>query len=185
MTAISKSEKPRIPSPWEFQKLAEASRDAADAAYADIQSRDAAFARGERNVEITFMAITVAFLYLRSVELALKAAILERGLAAGEVIPSPKLGHNLANLLDCATNGGTQGSGVFAISDLGLDQEGRDFLVHWSGDYANNWFEYHFGPFHYPDLGLCQRIANSVVEAIAPIATTDRDFREDLGVECA
>ncbi len=156
--------------------LAAASRDAANAAFTDIRSRDAAYAEGNRNVEITFMTVTVAFLYLRSVELALKGAILERGLASVEDIPKPRLGHDLANLLTCATDSKIHGTKAFAIDELGLDQEGRDFLERHSDDYAHKWFEYHFGPFHHPDLDQCQRIATAVVGAIALIAKTDRDF---------
>lgn len=177
MPANPKAPKPEIPSPWEFQKLAEASRDAANAAFTEIRSRDAAYAGGNRNVEITFMAVTVAFLYLRSVELALKGAILERGLASEEDIPKPKLGHDLANLLTCATDSKIHGTKAFTIDELGLDPEAREFLERHSDDYANKWFEYHFGPFRYPDLDQCQHIATSVVGAIALIAKTDREFR--------
>lgn len=185
MPANPKPPKPEIPSPWEFQKLAEASRDAANAAFTDIRSRDAAYAEGNRNVEITFMAVTVAFLYLRSVELALKGALLERGLAPVEAIPSPKLGHDLTKLLRCATDGETQGTGAFSIDELGLDQEGREFLERHSDDYANKWFEYHFGPFHHPDLDQCRCIATAVVEAVAQIAKTDRYFGADPVDVCA
>jgi hypothetical protein len=177
MPTKPKALKPEIPSPWEFQQLAEASRDAANAAFTDIRSRDAAYAEGNRNVEITFMAVTVAFLYLRAVELALKGAILERGLAPVEAIPSPKLGHDLTKLLRCATDGETHGASAFAIDELGLDPEARAFLERHSDDYAHKWFEYHFGPFHHPDLDQCQHIATSVVGAIALIAKTDREFR--------
>jgi len=170
MPANPKPPKPRIPSPWEFRKLAEANRDAANAAFADIRSRDAAYAEGRGNPEFTFMAVTVAFLFLRSVELALKAAILERDLAPVDAIPSLKLGHDLQKLLECATRGGTHGSSPFHLAELGLDQAGKVFLEDHSSDYANKWFEYHFGPFHYPDLDRCRSIATAVVGAIASIA---------------
>lgn len=39
------------------------------------------------------MAITVAFLYFRAIELSLKAAIVERHLASPSAIPSRQLGH--------------------------------------------------------------------------------------------
>jgi hypothetical protein len=175
MPTKPKPQKPEIPSPSEFQQLAEASRDAANAAFTDIRSRDAAYARGDRDVGFTFMAVTVAFLYLRAVELALKGAILERGLASAEDIPKPKLGHDLANLLTCATDSKTHGSSAFTIVELGLDREGREFLERHSDDYANKWYEYHFGPFHYPDLDQCQRIATAVVESVARIAKTGPD----------
>lgn len=177
MPTNPKPPKPEIPSPWEFQKLAEASRDAANAAFTDIRLRDAAYAEGNRNVEITFMAVTVAFLYLRAVELALKGAILERGLAPAEAIPSPKLGHDLSKLLKCAMDVATHGASAFVFDEIVLDQEGREFLERHSDDYANKWFEYHFGPFRHPDLDQCQRIASAVVGAIALIAKTDREFR--------
>lgn len=177
MPTKPKALKPEIPSPWEFQQLAEASRDAANAAFTDIRSRDAAYARGDREVGFTFMAVTVAFLYLRAVELALKGAILERGLAPVEAIPSPKLGHDLTKLLRCATDGETHGASAFAIDELGLDPEARAFRERHSDDYANKWYEYHFGPFRYPDLDQCQHTATSVVGAIALIAKTDREFR--------
>lgn len=172
MPTKRKSPKPEIPYPWEFQKLAEASRDAANAAFADIRLRDADYAAGDKRVECTFMAVTVAFLYLRSVELALKGAILERALVRVEAIPSAKLGHDLGRLLECATSSGPNGANPFTLSELGLEQAGRDFLELHSDDYANKWFEYHFGPFHYPDLDQCQHIATSVVAAVAPIAST-------------
>jgi len=166
MAENQKPQKPRIPTPWEFHKLAEASRDAADAAFAEIRSRDAAYAEGRRNVGITFMAVTVAFLYLRSVELALKAALLGRGLASEDAIPSQKLGHDLRNLLECATSGGTQGSSGYPLAKLGLGQDERSFLEEYSNDYSNKWYEYHFDPFHYPDLDKCRSIATAVVGAI-------------------
>jgi hypothetical protein len=185
MPVNPKPPKPEIPSPWEFQKLAEASRDAANAAFTDIRLRDAAYVKGDRDVGFTFMAVTVAFLYLRAVELALKGAIRERDLAPVEAIPSPKLGHDITKLLRCATDRETNGTGAFSIDELGLDQEGREFLERHSDDYANKWFEYHFGPFHYPDLDQCQHIATAVVAAIARIAKTDRDFRRLTVEECA
>lgn len=88
MTTNATQKKPEIPTPWEFQQLAKASLDAANAAYAESTSRDERFAAGDVKIESSFMSITVAFLYLRSVELALKAAILERSLAPAEAIPS-------------------------------------------------------------------------------------------------
>ncbi len=176
MPVKPKQPRPEVPSPWEFQKLAEASRDAANAAYADIRSRDAAYGEGNRNVESNFMAVTVAFLYLRSVELPLKGAIRERGLAPVEAIPSLKLGHDIKKLMECAMTGGTQKSAPLILSELGLDQAGKNFLEHHSDDYANKWFEYHLGPFHYPDLDRCRHISTSMVQAVALIAKTHREF---------
>jgi hypothetical protein len=166
-----------MPSSWEFQQLAEASLDAANAAYADCQRRDDDFAAGRHDGKSTFMAITVAFLYLRCVELALKAAITERGLAPAEAIPSRKLGHELKKLIECATTSVTSGQPAFTLSELGMEQASKEFLERYSDDYANKWFEYHFGPWTIPSLRESQRIATSIIDAIKPFARTLSPFR--------
>lgn len=164
--------KPATPSPFQFLKLAKASLDAANAIYADVQGRDVKFNGGDREVEFTFMLIPGAFLYLRTVELALKAAILERGLSTPAEIPARGLGHDLGKLLARATTPGTPGKTLFSLAELGIDQEALAFLDRYSDDYANKWFEYHFGPNDVPELGECQQVATSIFKAIEPIALT-------------
>ncbi len=171
------SKKPELPSSWEFQQLAEACLDAANAAYSDCQRRDEDFAAGKHDGKSTFMAITVAYLYLRSVELALKAAITERGLAPAEAIPSRKLGHELKKLIECATNSVPEGPPAFTVSELGMDQASRAFLERYSDDYANKCYEYHFGPWTIPCLRESQRVATSIIKAIKPFAHTLSQFR--------
>lgn len=171
------SKKPEMPSSWEFQQLAGACLDAANAAYADCQRRDEDFAAGKHDGKFTFMAITVAFLYLRSVELALKAAITERGLATADAIPSRKLGHELKKLIECATTPVPSGPLAFTLSELGMDEESRKFLERYSDEYANKWFEYHFGPWTIPSLRDSQRVATSIIKAIKPFAHTLSPFR--------
>jgi len=171
------SKKPEMPSSWEFQQLAEACLDAANAAYADCQRRDEDFAAGKHDGKFTFMAIPVAFLYLRSVELALKAAITERGLASAEAIPSRRLGHELKKLIECATTSVPSGPPAFTLSELGMDQASQEFLERYSDDYANKWFEYHFGPWTIPSLRESQQVATSIIKAIKSFAHTLSPFR--------
>lgn len=171
------SKRPMMPSSWEFQQLAEACLDAANAAYADCQRRDEDFAAGKHGGKFTFMAITVAFLYLRSVELALKAAITERALATAEAIPSRKLGHDLKKLIECATTSVPSGPSAFTLSELGMDQASQAFLERYSCVYANKWFEYSFKPSAYPSLKKSQQIATSIIEATKSIARTLPPFR--------
>lgn len=164
--------KPDLPSSFQFLLLAEACLDAADAGYSDCQRRDREFHAGSKEDVSTFMSIPVAFLYLRSVELALKAAIVERGLAAPRDVPSQKLGHDIQRLIDCATTAGATGALPFDPGDLGIDPQAREFLERYSDGYANKWFEYHFGPWEIPDLHRCQQVATSIIEAVKPIART-------------
>ena len=171
MTTKTVFKKPEIPSPWGAWMLAKASLDAADAVFAECNRRDEIFAAGDRSIKCTFMSITAAFLYFRSVELALKAAILERALAPSEAIPTRKLGHDITKLIDCATTSGGSSSSPFTLADLGIDEEGKKFLEHYSDDYANKWFEYDFGTWP-PRLDTCKRIATAIIEAIRPIART-------------
>lgn len=175
MTTNLTQGKPEIPSSWQFQMLAEASLDAANAAFAECTRRDERFASRDSTTKSTFMSITVAFLYLRSVELSLKAAILERALAPPKAIPSNELGHDITKLIDRATNAGGSGVSPFTLADLGMDQAGKDFLEHYSSDYANKWFEYHFEPWDIPDLNRCQGVATSIIETIRPLARTRPD----------
>ena len=167
--------KPKTPSSWEFQQLAEASFDAANAAYADCQARDARFAAGSQNVETTFMSITVAFLYFRAIELSLKAAIVEGNLAPPEKIPSRELGHDLKKLIVCATTA-TAELPAFSVSDLGLNEDDKAYIEQYADDYANKWFEYHFGPWDIPCLKESQRIADHILSAIKPVARTLAPF---------
>ncbi len=160
---------PEIPSSWEFQKLAEASLDAANAAFADCRARDDRFAAGSREDEATFMAITVAFLFLRSIELALKAATRERSLVPADDLRKKHLGHNLKNLIECAT---TAGGAPYSLEELGMDPPSKEFVDHFSDEYDNKWFEYHFGPWDIPPLEMAQRVATLIVEAVKPIART-------------
>ena len=163
---------PRPPSPYEFWLLAKASLDAADAAYMDCQRRDREFNEGTSRDGSTFMSITVAFLYLRSVELALKAAIAQRRLAAAAEIRGKKLGHNIQNLIVRATTGGSTGGGPFSDGELGIAPDARKFLCRHSDNYANKWFEYHFEPSDLPDLRKCQGVATAIIQAVEPIAKT-------------
>lgn len=163
--------KPNSPSSWEFQQLAKASLDAADAAYADCQARDARFAAGSKDDVCTFMSITVVFLYFRAIELTLKAAITERSLVPPAAIPSRELGHDVKKLIACATSVASNAS-AYTLPDLGLYQSDREFIEQYSDDYANKWFEYYFGPWDIPPLNESQRIARSIIEAIKPIART-------------
>lgn len=169
------AKKPTTPSSWEFQQLAEASFDAANAAYADCQARDARFATGSQDDETTFMAITVAFLYFRAIELSLKAAIVERNLAPLEAIPSRQLGHDISRLIACAITPAT-GAPSFSASDLGLNEDDKAYIEQYSDDYANKWFEYHFGPWDIPCLKESQRIADHILSAIKPVARTLAPF---------
>ncbi len=165
------SKMPPTPSSWQFQKLAEASFDAANAAYADCQSRDTRSNEGEKNVETTFMSIAVAFLYFRAIELSLKAAILERQLAPPEMIPKKTLGHDIKNLIASATNHSI-GASAFTLADLGLNTADKAFIEQYADDYANKWFEYYFGPWDAPCLRESQRIADLILSAVRPIART-------------
>ncbi len=167
--------KPKTPSSWEFQQLAEASFDAANAAYADCQARDARFAAGSKGDETTFMSITVVFLYFRAIELSLKAAIVERHLAPPAKIPSRELGHDLKKLIACATTP-TVDTPAYSLADLGLNDEDKAYIERYSDDYANKWFEYNFGPWKIPCLQQSQRIANQILSAIKPIARTLPQF---------
>jgi hypothetical protein len=160
-----------MPSSWEFQQLAEASFDAANAAYADCQSRDARHDSGEKDVATTFMSITVVFLYFRAIELALKAAILERQLAPPETIPKKGLGHDIKKLISCATKP-TTGTSAFSLKNLGLNTEDKDYIERYSDDYSNKWFEYNFNLWDIPCLKESQRIAGLVLSAIKPVAMT-------------
>jgi hypothetical protein len=166
------TKKPNLPSSFQFLLLAEASLDAANAAYLDCQRRDREFDPGTEEDLSTFMSIPVAFLYFRSVELALKAAIVERSLASPKDVPSHKLGHDIKSLIHCATIAGATGAVPFDPGDLGVDPAARAFLESFSDDYANKWFEYHFGPWDIPDLHRCQQVATSIIEAVKPIART-------------
>lgn len=163
--------KPKTPSSFEFQQLAEASFDAANAAYADCQARDARFAAGSKEDETTFMSITVVFLYFRAIELSLKAAITEKQLAPPEKIPSRDLGHDLKKLIACASTS-TADRPAYLLSDLGLNANDLAFIDRYSDDYANKWFEYNFGPWDIPCLKESQRIAGSILTSIKPIART-------------
>ena len=171
----TQNSKPETPSSWEFQQLAEASFDAANVAYANCQERDAQFAAGKKDVKATFMSITVAFLYFRAIELSLKAAIVERHLAPPSAIPSRQLGHDLKNLIACATTISSS-TPSYSLTDLGLNQADTDYIECYSDDYANKWFEYHFGPWDIPSLLQSQRIANQILSAIRPIARTLSPF---------
>lgn len=148
--------------------MAEAYLDAADTCYSDCQRRDQEFADGNREVESTFQVIPAVFLYLRAIELALKAAIRERKLATPDEIRFRSLGHNLRALIERATGG----TGAFTLADLGMDQTTKDFLERWSDDYGGKSFEYHFGPWDIPKPADCQIIAVSMVEAVRQIAKT-------------
>jgi hypothetical protein len=154
------------PSPWQFQQLAEASFAAANACFADCQRRDKELLPGNTQEPCTFMAITTVFLYFRSIELALKAAIRERGLAPPGKICSKKLGHDLAALIECATTAGQP----FTPRELGLNKRSRAFVDRWSKDYASKWFEYDCQPWDIPSLDECQQIATSVTDAVKLIA---------------
>jgi hypothetical protein len=160
-------------SSWQFQQLAQASLDAGNACYNDCKKRDEEFASGNTKGQASFMAINVVFLYFRSIELAIKAAIQERNLATPNQIRSKALGHNLKALLECATT--TKQS--YTLKELGLNSQAKVFLDRWSDDYASKWFEYHFKPWQIPDLARCQMIAESVVKAIEPIARTLNPFK--------
>ena len=167
--------KPKTPSSWEFQQLAEASFDAANAAYEKCQELDEQFAAGNQNVKATFMSITVAFLYFRAIELSLKAAIVERQLVPPEKIPSRDLGHDIKKLIACATTH-TADIPAYSLSDLGLNEENKAYIERYSDDYANKWFEYYFGPWEIPCLKESQRFANQILSAIEPIARTLAPF---------
>lgn len=166
--------KPKTPSSWEFQQLAEASLDAANAAYADCQARDDRFAAGSKG-ESTFMSMTVVFLYFRAIELSLKAAIVEKQVAPPGKIPSRELGHDLKKLIACATTP-TADKPAYSLSDLGLNEEDMAYIDQYSDDYANKWFEYHFGPWQIPCLNQSQRIADQILSAIKPVARTLAPF---------
>ena len=121
------------------------------------------------------MVVPVCFLYLRGIELGLKAAISERRLATANEIRSRGLGHDLAALLDRALSG----PGGFTLSELGLDQSSKDFLERWSDDYANKWFEYVFTPFEVPDIKECRTVATAVIGAVDSIVKPRRGVQED------
>ena len=150
--------------------MAEACLDAANAGYADCKKRDQSSIADSYTDDSSFMAIPVALLYFRSVELALKAVIMERGLASAEAIRSLPLGHNIKNLIGCATTLNSSGSQAFSLSELGLDQAASNLLQQFSDSYSKKWFEYHFGPWDIPPLIESQRIATSIVQATKPIA---------------
>lgn len=158
----------RDASSGELLLMAEAYLDAANTCYLDCQRRDQEFNNGNREVRATFQVIPAVFLYLRAIELALKAAIRERNLATPDQIRFRSLGHNLKALIERAT----VGTGAFTMAELGMDQTARDFLERWSEDYGGKSFEYHFGPSDIPEPADCQRIATSIIEAVRPIART-------------
>jgi hypothetical protein len=164
--------KPNTPSSWQFQQLAKACLDAANAGYAECRERDASSRPLTRDNEATFMSITIAFLYFRAIELSLKAAIRARNLASASAIRSPKkLGHDLKRLLACATSQAPN-KPSYSLSDLGLTAQSKDFIERYSDDYANKWFEYHFGPNDIPPLVHLQQVSSPIVMAIKPIAQT-------------
>jgi hypothetical protein len=159
---------PRDPSSFDFQQLAEGALDAANTCFFDWRRRDDEFAGGNREDQGTFMVIPTVFLYFRAIELSLKAAIRENGLATLNEIRSRTLGHNLTALLQRATTV----AGAYTCAELGVDRDAQDFIGEWSDDYATKWFEYHFGPWDIPNPQRCQEVATAIVEAIRSIATS-------------
>jgi hypothetical protein len=159
------------PSSFDFYLLARAVLDAADAGLEDIRKRDEDWVEKRGWKGSTFMVVPVCFLYLRGIELALKAAIREKQLATPQEIRSRGLGHDLAALLGRALSG----PHGFSLGELGMDQSSRDFVEKWSDYYAHKMFEYVFDPFGIPEVGRCREVATAVVGAIQSIARTLRD----------
>ena len=160
--------KGETPSSFDFYLLARAVLDAADAGLEEIRKRDKDWVEKRGGKGSTFMVVPVCFLYLRGIELGLKAAIRERGLATAAEIRSRGLGHDLAALLGRAQSG-PKG---FALSELGMDLSSKAFLERWSDYYADKLFEYVFDPFGIPEVEQCREVATAVIGAVQSIART-------------
>ena len=98
-------------------------RDAGDAVFSLIQ--------GAYSGEAVFPCL---FLYLRSIELALKAVLVVNGVLEQEI--AQKLKHKISALLKRVDEDFVQ------LSELGIHSEDRELLDRYSQDYSDKWFEY-------------------------------------------
>lgn len=129
-------DKPGLPSGAQFWCYASGYLDAGNATLKLV--RDSGYPGGEA-------AIACTFLYFRSIELAIKAILSDRG--------KGKWTHSLKDLLQALPNIGS------SPHHLGLEQADVDLIEAYSDDYSNKWFEYADRWVEKPNLDHLQQVA--------------------------
>ena len=114
--------RPELPSSPAFCVMSRAYRDAGDAVLSLIR-------KGYIG-EVDFPSL---FLYLRSIELALKAVLVANGVKEREI--TRELKHQISALLRRAAD-------FVELSELEIHSEDRQLLDDYSRDYSDKWFEY-------------------------------------------
>ena len=102
-------------------------------AWAYLDAGDAAFSLVRSDGYSGFVVFPCVFCYFRSIELALKAVLVQHGVPEQEI--TRKLGHRLSALIVRAERFTT-------VSALGMRTEDRALLDLFSDDYSTKWFEY-------------------------------------------
>jgi hypothetical protein len=148
--------KPPIPSLDAFWNLSLAFRDAADAAFAMTRAPDYS----------GLVVLPCVFLYIRSIELALKSVLMFHGLIESEITRT--LGHRISELLSRAES-------FPKFAAIGVTDADRRIIQDFSSAYCDKWFEYpEDPPSGYPDLEalreLAHRLSNNTQEYEHPKA---------------
>ncbi len=120
-----------------------------------------------------FIRYPIAFLHFRTIELALKAALLSRGLGYAEV---RRLGHKLNALLKACQDRGID-------QQLGLDPEALNLIAPYLDQYAHKWYEYPEDLWEkMPDAELMRRLVGKLIEKTKLLLHSDDDLRGGAGL---
>jgi hypothetical protein len=140
--------KPDLPSPDGFWILSAGFRDAGDSTLTMIRT----------GTYIGFAVMPCVFLYFRSIELALKAVLVQHAVPEHE-IRGRGLGHRISALMSRAET-------FTLLSTLGIQPEDRKFLDRFSEAYSEKSFEYSDDWWQHPHLEDLKKLAHRVCSAV-------------------